>query len=246
MAFYYSGSSKFWQGLFIVVSLLFALQNFMYGGRASGLQMIICLFLCLYVNKISNLFVVILVSIGAFIMMGIGMFRTSFSFSSNILSLVLSNIKQHYFILDTAYSSYYTSLTFLDLLNNVDISDRLYLFFKWVLSIFLGGSNVVDSNLSMYSREYYVHWFGGVLPFYSFFYLGYLGVFLLIIYIKFIFKIISNNVRSKTMFKIIAIYLTATTFRWYLYSPSQLFRGLLLLLIVFFSFEQLDRIKFIK
>lgn len=246
MAFYYSGKNKFWQGIFIVISLLFALQNFMYGGRVTGLQILICLFLCLYVNKVSNIFIVILASIGAFIMFGIGMFRTSVSFSSEVFNAVLSSLKQHYFILDTAYSSYYTSLTFLDLLNNVDMSDRLHLFFKWALSMFLGGSMVVDSNLAVYSRQYYTHYFGGVLPFFAFFYLGYFGIFLLMIYIKSIFYMISKNIENNAVFKIVAIYLTVTTFRWYLYSPSQLFRGVLLLLIVFFSFEQIGRIKFIK
>lgn len=247
MSFYYSGNSKFWKTIFIIISLLFALQNFIYGGRITGLQIIICLFLCLYVNKVSNTIIIILTFLLAFCMLGIGMFRTSFSFSSSIFSSIISSIKQHYFILDTAYSSYYTSLTFLDLSNNMYTIDRLYLFFKWVLSMFLGGSQVVDSNLASYARQHYMHYGGGILPFFSFFYLGYLGVFLLACYIKCLFKIIySKNINYNSFFKITSIYITTTVFRWYLYSPSQLFRGVLLLLIVYFSFGQLNKIKFIK
>lgn len=245
MAFYYSGNNKIWQGIFIIISLLFALQNFIYGGRVTGLQIIICLFLCLYVNKVSNLFVIVSISVLAFIMLGIGIFRTSFSFSSNIISVIISNIKQHYFILDTAYSAYYTSLTFLDLLNNVDVSDRLYLFSKWLLSMFFGGSKVANSNLAVYTGQYYIHYNGGVLPFFAFFYLGYFGIFLLICYIKYMFKILNNSVNNNIL-RIIGIYLSVTTFRWYLYSPSQLFRGVLLLLIVYFIFKKVHKIKFLK
>lgn len=240
LSFYYSGNSKFWQGIFITVSLMFALQNFIYGGRITGLQIIICLFLCLYVNKISNIFVGVFVLIGMFIMFGIGIFRVSFSFSSDTLSTIISNITNNYFILDTAYSSYYTSLTFVDLLNNVDISDRLYLFFKWVLSMFLGGSNVVDSNLATYTRQYYFHYFGGILPFFAYFYLGYIGIAFLILYIKFLFQIASLN--NNNLFRIVSIYFVTTTFRWYLYSPSQMFRGVFLLFVVYCLCEQLNRI----
>ena len=91
------------------------------------------------------------------------------------------------FVNDTSYSAYYTSLTFLKVKEFVGVQTQLYLLFQFILYIFLG-SKIVDSNLAVYTRQYYVHYYGGVLPLYMYFYLGILGIMFIVLYLKFWIK----------------------------------------------------------
>lgn len=231
---YYSGRRKIYVGLFVGIAFAYALQNFMYGGRITGLQLIICLTLCLLIDKLT-LKKVIPIGVALLLLMSaIGQFRASLVLSGGTFSNVWDLLTENGFALDTAYSSYYTSMTFIDMLGNIDWTQRIDLFFRWVLSIFAGGS-VTNSNLAEYTRQFYMHYNGGVLPYFAYFYLGIAGVVLIAAYLRFVFdKVAKANDESTGFMRCFTIYISCTTFRWYLYSPSQLFRGVLLLAVTFF------------
>lgn len=231
ISLYYSGKNKFFINLNIILALAFVLQNFIFGGRTTGLQTLIVLALSLYVDKFT-VKKIIIAGVPLFLLMyAIGLFRASIIYGFN-LETVVNVFQTRHFTLSTAQSAYFTSMTFLDVADMSSWSDRLYLFRQWVLSMFVGGSFVHNSNLAVYTRSTWVHYGGGILPYFAWFYLGIFGILILGLYMRFLFKIINkSNAFSGGLIRCVAIYVCATTIRWYLYSPSQLFRGVLLLIL---------------
>ena len=146
---------------------------------------------------------------------------------------------------DTAYSSWHTTLAFY-LFKDAFRPNTLYLFSQWVLSMFLGGSTVVDSNLAELTHEYYLQYYGGVLPGFASFYLGVPGVVLIALYVSLLIRRVSyiampRGNKSNDVSRLCALYFVTTVPRWFLYSPSPLFRGMLLALIVFKVLDYFDR-----
>lgn len=240
MGFMYSGQKKLHKWMFTGATLILAMQNFVYGGRITGIQLGICLVLCVLIDKLDVRWVIPAGFMMLVIMTAIGQFRGSFSLNANSLSAVWDTLKENGLALDTAFAAYYTSMLFIRVLSYMTIGQRLHLFFRWILSI-VGGGAVADSNLAEYIRIYFFHYGGGVLPFFAYFYLGVAGIMFLVLYLRILFKrIAAITSKSSSYWRCVAVYLASTTFRWYLYSPSQLFRGVLLLSLVYLFLNYLD------
>lgn len=241
VSFYYSGKERLLIGINLVLAFAFALQNFLYGGRITGLQIVIVVAICLLIDRFTIKRVIPIGSLFFIVLSGIGQVRADILYQGLNIRATLNSIFSNYFALDTAYSSYYTSMTFLDELNRTALGQRLYLFMRWMLSMLIGGKAVPDSNLADYTRQFYLHYSGGVLPYFAWFYLGTVGIILLSFYLRFLFRLITRtNAETRGLVRCISAYVCASTFRWYLYSPSQLFRGVILLCFVYGSAFVLD------
>ena len=228
LGFYYSGKSKLILCLYSILAISFALQEFIFGGRIGGIQQILCIFLCLFCNKISVKKTLPFVAIFYIFMILIGQFRGALKLDGNVIKNAILNIWDSKFVLDTAYSACHTSMTFIDVMQHLGMQDRILLFLQWVKSIFLG-SIVPNSNLPNFTRQFVIHYYGGLLPFYAVFYLGIPGLILIIIYLKHLLMVVAkSNNHSSGFVKCLSIYLTISVVRWYLYSPSNLFRGVFL------------------
>lgn len=242
LGFYYAGKRKVNYVLLVIAVAMFALQNFIFGGRITGVQLIICLYLSLFVDKIPQRIVLIGFACLFILMTVIGQMRGSFSLLSMDISSALDSIKTNMFALDTAYSAYHTSLTFLLHAQNITMFARVALLGKWILSIVIGGS-VTDSNLAVYTRQFYMHYYGGILPFFGYFYLSYPGIYLLYLYLSvYLKKMACLTEQSSGLIRCISVYIVTTCFRWYLYAPTQIFRGVLLLSVCYGVCYQFYRI----
>ena len=233
ISLYYSGNNITLRNINIIIAVVFAAQNFIYGGRITGVQLFIVLALSIYIDKLSMRKVLPIGALFFILMSGIGQLRAQVFLQGFSFRQIIKSLFSGYFTLDTAYSSYYTSMTFLDEMASHSLSSRLHLFGRWVLSMFLGGS-VKDSNLAQYTRAHFMHYYGGVLPYFAWFYLGVVGVLLLVIYLRFLIRITRKaDCSSNGLVRCVTVYFCATTLRWYLYSPSQIFRGIMLLCLVY-------------
>ena len=233
ISFYYSGKDKKLIAVTVIACIAFAMQNFIFGGRITGVQILAMVVLVLFVDHLKLGRVIPLGALFFIIMTGIGELRGEILTSNLSIRSIISQLIEEKFALDTAYSAYFTSMTFLDELSNITASTRWYLFTRWVLSMFLGGS-VTDSNLAIYTRQNYVHYNGGVLPFFAWFYLGLIGLAFLGFYLRFLFKTISKaGDNSGGLVRCVALYITCTCLRWYLYSPSQLIRGAMFMCLAY-------------
>ena len=239
---YAYGEEKYKKIIISLILFLYVIQDMIYGGRGSALQLILIFFIVICSNKIDYKKAIPIIFIGMIIFTGIGNYRASFDFSINQICKVFNSLLETGFVNDTSYSAYYTSLTFLKVKEFVGVQTQLYLLFQFILYIFLG-SKIVDSNLAVYTRQYYVHYYGGVLPLYMYFYLGILGIMFIVLYLKFwIKKMNESSKKVSHLQRCLCIYISACVPRWYLYSPSSLFRGVLIFIFVYKMVELLDMI----
>lgn len=235
VGFYFFKWDKVYKCFSSILLAMFALQNMFYGGRVTALQLLLLLFIVVYDGKKipwSRLLPLFIVIFAAFSL--IGTMRANARFTlANLVQSFLKSVQGGY-VLDTAYSAYYTSLTFVEVEKFVDVKQRLIMFGSFSLSMFLGGSIVKNSNLAIFTQQYYKHYNGGVLPFFGQFYLGGVGVFLTGLLVSFYMnKMKHANSKTDGLIRCALIYITISTPRWYLYSPSSLVRGVFLLAVVY-------------
>ena len=231
MGFMYSGNNKFFKVMLLIIAALYCVQDLIYGGRITSLQMIIMVYLVFFHDKKINLIKIApLVLLGLLVFSAVGELRGNFNFSIESLVNAFESLLGGSFSLDTAYAAFYASQVFVKVsfLDSWIIKlSNLWAFFA---SVFFGG-RVPNSNLSSYTQNMFWHGGGGLTPFYMYYYLGIGGVLLTAIYIAFLLKKFKWN---KSYFsKVIVIYLSCTVPRWYLYSPVSIIRGLLILAILY-------------
>ncbi len=236
LGFYFSGKRRLFQLLYVGIAAAFALQNFMYGGRITGVQVVLCVVLCFYVDRLTFR-LAIPAAVAFFVaMVAVGAYRAHLSGvdAADVLDVVGQSLERTKLTMDTAYSANYCSLTFLQFMKDTTLFQRLYYFGCWVLSMFLGGG-VANSNLaSLTAQAGYVHFGGGILPYFAYFYLGIPGVLLLAGYLGWLLrKAARTTVESSGLARCMTVYLVSTVFRWYLYSPSELFRGVMLMCVFY-------------
>ena len=83
----------------------------------------------------------------------------------------------------------------------------------------------------------------GVLPYYFYFYFGWIGVIIIAIYVSRFISMCDNlnNENNYGLKKCISVYFLISVPRWYLYSSSPLTRGVILLTIVFMINEMINK-----
>ena len=241
IGFWFCKNNRVIRVVLLFESLVFCAIGLFGGSRIAEVQVLILLFLVFFVYKVKRKRHLILPLLLALIFLkAIGTVRGD-SISLISIEKSLEYLLKSGFSFDTAFSAYHTSLVICDVSELLTFSERIELLWRFVLSIFLGGS-VENSSLSVYIKQYHWSGGGGFLPFYFDFYLGHFGTILISmlvgIYISLLARLQKNNFLS-----CLSIYLCATVPRWYLYSPTALFRGLLLFSLVFFLFSLLSTKK---
>lgn len=241
--FYLSGRNRFYIISTSFLLILFALQNFIYGGRIMGLQLLIVFYLFYLMKKISTKTVILITCLGIFCLNAIAVYRNTFSLFT--FADIVNYIERNNLALDTCVSANYTSLTFLRSMSFTSNAMRIGMLNKFILSIFTGNSLINNLDLTSYTRQYFLHYYGGIVPYYFYFYLGYPGVLIISAIVSKYFAVCHKYLASNRDFiKILSIYLIATFPRWFLYTPINLFRGCLILFLFYKLIELLN--KFIR
>lgn len=244
IGFYFWGNTKIIKNIILVLLCIFAAQNFIYGGRIIGIQLILVFLVMFYYYKlnIAKLFPIAFLSF--LLLTVIGLFRGKAELNLENLLKAKEYLETRMLALDTAYSAYFTSLTFLKVAGQVTIFERIDLLLRFMLSNIIGGGRVENASLPIYTRKFYIHYYGGIFPHYFFFYLGKIGVFLSAIIISFYTRILNKKYSSLSdLKKCINVYFIVTTFRWYLYSPLTILRGVLILIIAYYFFYVLIKLE---
>lgn len=176
IGYYFGRKSKLCTTVLSVILFAYALQNFIFGGRITGLQLLIVFYL-MVLSEHFSLKTIVPFAIVLFLVFNIiGTFRGSWLSGGFSLDEVIASIKKNMFTLDTAYSSYHTSMTFLLTEDKVSMADRLDVFLGFVKSIFTGGYGTESNSVAHFTAQYYSHYNGGYLPFFFKFYFGWIGV----------------------------------------------------------------------
>lgn len=236
IGFYIAGNHNGLKRVLILLAVLYALQNIVYGGRIMALQIILVVYFCVFSQKTSDRTFNTLIVVGLLLFTFLGSVRTGLVGAglNDIVNAWSSSIARG-FAWDTAYSSWHTSITFVLYEDMISFAERLSLLWQWIQSVFFGG-NIAMSSLPVVTHDYFFHSYGGVLPVYFQFYLGPLGVVLIAAYTSLIVSLVNWVCEEKegicgavfgSSLAICAIFISASCFRWILYSPSQLTRGLM-------------------
>ena len=242
VGYYIAGKSSFANLFLDILLFLFAAQNLLYGGRVTAFQLLTVWLFVRVSPRVRN-YQIVIMGLALFVLFSwIGSSREGWVASGlRGVSRAIDTVVKNGFAWDTAYSAWFTSLTFIAFFASASSQLRLGFFLRWLASIVLGSSRVANSSLPNITRVQYVHYGGGFLPVYFYSYLGYIGVVLIALFVVFMLRTINASCDrtdgkkgkgSAFMASICSLYIVATASRWYLYSPSQLTRGLLLCLLV--------------
>ena len=241
-AYVYSG--KRWYTLLPTTVLLFAFaaKDLLYGGRKTAISLVILFFLVFLSHRLSFIKVLPFALVGLVGFSAIGHFRGNADFSLEQIKITVNAMLYQKFAIDTMYSASYTGTTFIAAVSEgiFTLSERLIAFVNFIASMILGGGKVKNSNIALMTREYYLHWNGGVLPAYGYFFFGWIGT-LITGAVSGLWIRIGNS-RKTQLKQVLLLWITCTCFSWILYTPSSLLRGVLFMLIGYFACTAADKL----
>ncbi|MDR1522232.1 MAG: hypothetical protein LBS28_05220 [Streptococcaceae bacterium] len=246
LGYYFCGNNKL---LFRVLNFLISLyfvQGIICSSRAISVQLFFLYFVLRYKSIPAKK---ILFFSFVFINFFIGFFRKETSLIyyflnsfnlKNAINCFIKNIYDYNFSWDTALAAYSTSLSSCDIHKYFTFIQRMSFLKDYIKTLIVGSNNNFSFGLAAFLRNcnHYNHG-GTILPFYFNFFLGYVGVIFLALLLNLYINLM--NKFDSSLGKIISIYVLISSFRWYLYSPQPLFRGVCLLCIVYFCCNIFDK-----
>lgn len=218
-----------------IIVLLFSLQNFIFGGRILGIQFLLVLYLIKYIKSIPKRVLYIGLALMFVMMSLIGTARGAIMQGDLDIVSIMDRIFKSGFALDTSYAAFHTSSSIVAYGDKIPFGTRLSHFFQFIISIFLGGRGVTDYEPAYAMLNYERNDGGTFVSHYFYYYLGIIGTiiggFLVSAYLNLIRK---AALYHNSYIKCVIIYVVSSAFRWYLYTPLGLLRGVLLLSILYY------------
>lgn len=228
-------SGRDWKALILLAisSAWIVLHGLMHGERVLALQLMLVWGLYLLLHILSLKMIVPACVVGIFVFTIFGVYRGISELNGDVFSNILHRLLDGGMANDTSYAAFQTSLNVLRLAEQSTIWERLWLFLKYLAYIF-AGSAVPDTNLALLAFEK-IGWHGGGgwLPVYFDFWLGFPGVIASGVLLGWLINKVSALNRKRDYLNYLALYVVATSPRWYLYSPAPLTRGLLMYTLAF-------------
>lgn len=252
LLFYSLGNSNKKKVIVIIITLLYTLQDFVYGGRISGIQGLLILFMYNF-QSVRRYKLIISGIIMFFTASIVGAIRSNpleilnkFSEEKGLLTFEILN---QVFSFSPAVWSFYTSISQIYTAMEVDTYTRILSFIQSILKIFSGDSilnNIVGedniSNTSYFSKDYLFNLGGGIAPTWYYFWLGFLGV-LILTWVQWRLLFI-YSLKNKHIAKLIFLTMIISFPRWFLYGPHVFFRGSFIVFpIIFVALSILCSVK---
>lgn len=216
-----------------VASAWLVIHGLLHGERVLSLQILIVWGLYLLLHFLSLKIVIPGCIAGIFVFTLFGMYRGMNALEGDVFSNVLTTLFRGGLANDTSYAAYQAGMSIVRFADLQTIWDKLTYLFKYILYL-IGGSSVPDVNLSVLSAQFNYHCGGGWLPYYFYFWLGYVGVILCGAALAMAVNITTELKEKKFFTNYLALYIVATCPRWYLYSPASLTRGILVYAVLYY------------
>lgn len=231
-AYYYSGDKKNRKIVLFIVMSIFILSDFYYGGRITSLQILILMFITIFAKKITFKKVISFSGIGIVLNALIGAYRESYSIHTiNVLN-ILNDMINNLFVFDTATFAYYASATHVAAFNVADTYTKINSFWNFLKAVVLGTSNNSSDVTILVRANYFHNYGGGFMPTHFYFWFGWIGVIVIAIIIVLIVN--SWDPTKGDFNKILYLAFIINSPRWYLYTPNQLFRGVMIIVPILF------------
>jgi hypothetical protein len=236
---YFSGKQRsFFSRLLILFMAYYLIRDFVGGNRVTGVQLIFIFLFMKYELKISSLVKIFILMVFSVIFLTvIAIYRTSFDAGSFNLLAVWNILLMGGFTNDTAVVAYHTSITFIAISDLYSVTSRLGSLWDFIRSQFSIGS--AGPSLTEIAGRTYTHYNGGIFPYHFYYYLGWAGVVVAGVITSLYLRLIASN-PTQGASRIVAVYISATVPRWYLYNPTAFFKGAIITLLVYHGFLLLE------
>lgn len=237
--------------ILVILMLISMLLNLFVGGRIISLLPFIAFFFIFIAKYIDYKKFMAIMIIGIIFYTFFGLYGdikdTSKDYSKLKGTYLVETMDFRKFALDTSISSYWTGLTYIELSNYDSFQERTNNFSEYIL-VYTPLGNKFGNYKQLYdkSKEKYIHYYGGYLTSYFYYWIGYFGVVLISCYVGYLLNFMRyNDKKSKRhdLVMVITVYVLATLPRWYLYYPATLFRGMLILIICYFLMDMISRLR---
>ena len=252
LGLYYCGTNKFLRALYFVLGVVHCLSTMMIGGRVDAMQILLVLYVFFFFRYYTAKRIVVLMVLGVIFLSIVGVYDDIYDqivigdtgALLDVLGTAFSNLRSRWLAIDTAYFAWLSSMSFIAYGDMVSWLERGKDLAWYLISQVLGGG-VYHAKLCAVTREYFVHYNGGIFPIYFFYYLGTIGVafsgWIIARFYGFVSKLELPS--QKKFSKILGIYVIATMPRWYVYEPTSLLRGVLFLAICYFACSVVHRYR---
>lgn len=238
LGLYYSKNKTIGKKIIIAIALFYVLFDFLGGQRSTGVQILIVIGIMCFYKYLTVKRIILASVIGLILVTMVGIFRGSFSMGSISFESIIAYLRGGAFGYSTAGFAYYTSLTFIGTMEYYSVFDRIIQFIQFLASQMIVGT--IGKPITELASEHFIHYYGGVLPIYLYYYLGWLGTAISAFIVSVYYTIIKKIQEQRGLLVVVGVYIVATTHRWYLYSPNQLLRGVFLLSLMYCLYYYLD------
>lgn len=221
--YYFSGKRRFRIFIILLLTFLIALQSLYFGNRGALISIVIVVLLTVFKNKLSFNNIIIFSFIGIVFLSIIGTTRSGQSATFEI-SDYIESFRENYFVQDTSVYAFNSSVTHYVAASFYDSIDKVKSFIAFIFSIFIGGNTGFTNygNVTNLSNAVVNNLGGGLITTHFYFWFGWLGVLLIPYILAYLINKFNKNNSDK--YQLTVISLAATSSTWYLYSPLQFFR----------------------
>lgn len=228
IALYYSnGQSRVLSSLVLFVCFVAVARDFYYGHRVTGLQLLLSAYAFYGIRYYRSWLLVSVFVLALFVLNYLAVYRVRFDAGiDSFFESAWILLSEYYMSSDTAIYAYVASLTFLNVQDLLSY-DAMASSVDFSLSLLLPGG--YGTTLYELSKKYFEHQNGGLLPIYIFFYYGYLGLLSIVFLIVFYLSALARNIQSDVRV-VVFVYVFATAPRWLVYAPTQLIKGVLIVI----------------
>lgn len=244
LMFYYSGKRKWTLSICFVMTLFYSLNSVLNGTRVEALTCIFIFLFCFFKSKLNPRAILLGMLVGILLFSVIGAIRGNWK----LLALygfrtLIDNTFKNMLVFDTCTHAYFPMLCMIEEFTPFSFLNASNYLIRFIFTIILGQSKVVDGDLISVVRTKYYHNFGGVTLGFYYVWFGYMGAFFYAVYVKKLLDWATDKINSNNDFMcFVATYTIAAVPRWYLYGPWAFTRGALIAAIMFFLFNSCYKI----
>lgn len=245
VAFMYVGNNKRLRYIILVFTIVVFIQGVLNGLRVPVLPYLLCAGFMTFTDKINYKIMCIGLIFGIVFMTLMGIYGDHGGNYSLNVGDAIAKLSESGYSVDTSIFAFLQSFISLKVRELIDFSQRMELFEQFILSQFLGSGGFKYAKLSIFTRRYYVHYYGLIWPYAFYFYMGWFGVVvsggILGAYINLLSRV---KKESNEYCKVLLGYFVAMMPKWFLYEPTSLFRGIILLTVVYWGAKFISKILY--
>lgn len=224
--FFFAGENKMKNILAMLAAAYIILNELAIGGRITTVQVVFVILMMIVLPRLTTFKIILFGGIGLVLMNMIGAFRGNTQDASILVTL--EQMFDSLFINNTSVFAYSSSVTHVAAADYFTDAQGIQSFIGFLSYVFLGSNGiwVEYSDVTDLSNTVFPNVGGGIYFSHFYFWGGILGVILSAFFLVYLFnKLLGKYSENSQLLNFIAIFFVASSSRWYLYSPLQIFRA---------------------